>query len=79
MYPISSEAKALFDAEKRKILRITGTDANGVAIYITDANVMENGFSIDRYCCNGSRLEIGTAVAAELTLKPFSMTLASVI
>lgn len=68
MYPISNDVRALFEAEQKKVLRITGTDKNGNSILITDANVMEGGFSIDRYCCNGTRLEIGTAVSAELTL-----------
>lgn len=69
MYPISSAVKALFDSEQRQVLRITGTDRNGTAINITEANVMENGFNIDRYSCNGKKLEIGTAIASELTLR----------
>ena len=69
MYPISNAVKALFEAEETQVLRITGTDANGVAISITDANVMMDGFNIDRFSCNGNKLEIGTACAAELTLK----------
>lgn len=69
MYPVSNDVKALFDAEQRQVLRITGTDRNGTAISITDANVMEGGFEIDRYSCNGEKLEIGTAIASELTLR----------
>ena len=69
MYPISAEVKALFDAEQRQVLRITGTDKNGTDILITDENVRMNGFSIDRYSCNGQKLEVGTAIASEMTLK----------
>ena len=69
MYPISDTIKALFEAEQRQVLRITGTDKNGVAINITDENVVLGGFNIDRYSCNGTKLEIGTAIAAEMTLK----------
>ena len=69
MYPISDAVKALFEAEQRKVLRITGTDKNGASISITDDNVGANTFSIDRYSCNGSKLEIGTAVAAQMSLK----------
>jgi hypothetical protein len=69
MYPISSAVKALFDAEQRQVLRITGTDRNGASISITDADVLINGFNIDRYCCNGERLELGTAIAAQMTLR----------
>lgn len=69
MYPISNAVKALFDAEQRQVLRITGTDRNGAPIAITEANVMEGGFNIDRFSCNGTKLEIGTAISAEMTLK----------
>jgi hypothetical protein len=69
MYPITSAVKALFDSESRQVLRITGTDRNGVAINITDANVVMGSFNIDRYSCNGNRLEVGTAIAAEMTVK----------
>lgn len=69
MYPISAAAKALFEAEQRQILRITGTDKNGTSINITDADIMADSFSIDRYCCNGSKIEIGTAIASELSMK----------
>ena len=69
MYPISNAVKALFEAEENQVLRITGTDANGVSISITDANVMLDGFNIDRFSCNGNKLEVGTACASELTLK----------
>lgn len=69
MYPISAAARALYEAEQPQVLRITGTDKNGLAISITDADIVEGSFSIDRYCCNGSKLEIGTAIAAEMTMK----------
>lgn len=69
MYPITSTVKALFESEHYQTLRITGTDRNGANISITDANVIMNGFNIDRYSCNGDKLEVGTAIASELTLK----------
>ena len=69
MYPVSNTVKALFEAEQRQVLRITGTDKNGTSISITEANVMENGFNIDRASVNGDKLEVGTAIASELTLK----------
>lgn len=69
MYPITNEVKALFESEQRKVLRITGTDRNGATISITDNNVMADSFQIDRYACNGEKLEVGTAIAAQLTLK----------
>lgn len=69
MYPVTEAVAALFDANQPQVLQITGTDPNGVSINITEANVMSGGFSIDRYCNNGAKLELGTAVSAELTLK----------
>lgn len=69
MYPISNAVKALFESEQLQVLRITGTDRNGASISITDANIVANGFSIDRYSCNGEKLEIGTAISSEMTLK----------
>ena len=67
MYPITEAVMALFEAEHRKVLRITGTDKNGAAITITDDNVLEDSFQIDRYSCNGEKLEVGTAIAAQMT------------
>jgi len=69
MYPVTDEVMALFESEQRKVLRITGTDRNGATISITDDNVIEDSFQIDRYSCNGEKLEIGTAIAGQLTLK----------
>lgn len=127
MYPITDEVKALFEAEQRQVLRITGAapkrdktisiysgnskifesgagqsiavysgdteifnnsdnteidvysgdkmiyyyDKDGVVhdLTITDADVLFDGFGIDRYCCNGEKLEVGTAIAGQMTLK----------
>ena len=69
MYPVSSAVAQLYAAEQRQVLRITGTDKNGSAISITDADIMLNGFSIDRYSCAGKRLQVGTAVSSEMSLK----------
>ena len=69
MYPVTNAVKTLLETEQPQLLRVTGIDRNNTAISITDADVMYGGFSIDRYSCNSQKLEIGTAVAAELTLK----------
>lgn len=69
MYPISSAVAALFAAEQAQVLRITGTDANSNAISITQSDVMQNGFSIDRYSSNGTRIELGTAISAQMSLR----------
>ena len=72
MYPISNDVLALFEAEQPKVLRISGTDKNGTAITITDNDVVADSFQLDRYACNGEKLEVGTAVAAQMTLKLFN-------
>lgn len=69
MYPITNAVKALFESEQRQTLRITGTDKNNTAISITDADVLIDGFNIDRFSCVNDRIEIGTATAAEMTLR----------
>ena len=69
MYPITNAVKALFDANYQQVLRVTGTDRNGTPVTITDANVTLGGFRIDRFSCIGEKIEVGTAVNAELTLR----------
>jgi len=39
-----------------------------IQIEITSDNVRESSFFIDRYSCNGEKLEVGTAIAAEMKL-----------
>jgi len=72
MYPISNDVLALFEAEQPKVLRITGADKNGTAITITDNDVVADSFQLDRYACNGEKLDVGTAVAAQMSLKLFN-------
>lgn len=72
MYPISDAVKALFAAEQRQMLRITGYGSNGQKIRITDDDIILNSFSIDRYACNESKLEIGTAISSEMMLKLYN-------
>lgn len=69
MYPASSLVIDAYAAQKRQYLRIAGTDENHRSISITQANVPIGGFNIDRYACNSERLEMGTAIASEMTLK----------
>lgn len=64
MYPVSDTVKALFAAEQAQVLRITGD-----GISITDAKIVMDSFTIDRFSCNTQKLEIGTAISADMTLK----------
>lgn len=36
---------------------------------ITDADIIQGGLNIDRYCVTNSKIEVGSAVASELSLK----------
>ena len=68
----------VFDSDDTSVIMLyAGNDlvyanlSDGVPVHveITDTNVMQGGFSIDRYACNSSKIEVGTAIASELKLK----------
>lgn len=69
MYTISNEVLELFLRQYRQTAKITLTDSNGKAITITENDIMNGGMNIDRYSTSGDKLEIGTVIASELTLK----------
>ena len=69
MYPITSAIEELFNRNERQMLRITGVDKNGTTIAITESSVMDGSFYIDRYSTTNTRLELGTAIAAECGFK----------
>ncbi len=66
-YPITNEAMKLFTAPQRQIVRISfsGQEED---MTITDEDVVQGGCSVNRYCISGRRIEIGSAIAGELTL-----------
>ena len=66
MYPISSTVKALFDYPQRQVIQMTmhTTDED---ITITDSDILMGSFSVDRASVTADRIELGTAIAAELT------------
>ena len=68
MYPITSAVKALFRANTKQIARITFSGVED-SMVITDEDIVQGGLSINRYCASGSSIEIGSAVAAEMSLK----------
>lgn len=43
--------------------------AGGKTFTITEADIIQGGLKIDRYCVTNSKIEIGSAVASELSLK----------
>lgn len=66
-YPITSEALNLFNNSYRQVVDIalSGVDET---ITLTEQDIPLNGLSVNRYCVSGDKIEIGSAVAAELTL-----------
>lgn len=68
MYEISTEALKLFKENYRQVVNITGKGYERT-FELTESDIMQGGFSLDRYCVSGNKIEIGSAIAAELTLK----------
>lgn len=68
MRNISQEAIDLFNKDYRQVVRIHFSKGD-TAFDITEADIIQGGMTIDRYCVSGSKIEVGSAVAAELTLK----------
>ena len=68
MYSIANSTLALFYKQYRQIVEITMNRADGTE-YLTEADIIQGGMTVDRYCISGDKIEIGSAIAAELTLK----------
>ena len=68
MYRTTDEAINLLNKNYRQVVRISfnGTQET---LALTEANILQGGFSITRGAVSGDRLEIGSAVAAELKLQ----------
>ena len=64
MYAISPEVLDLFKRNYRQIVNISYRGKT-----LTESDILQGGLSIDRYCISGSRIEIGSAIAAELSIK----------
>ena len=68
MYPISDALRTRFENGERKCARITLNNATIADLIITEADIVSDSLSIDRYCATGNKIEIGSAVSAELSL-----------
>lgn len=67
MYQISDNLKTAFRQGSRQLARIS---FSGVAEEqnLTESDIIQNQLSINRYTASGKQFEIGSAVAAELTM-----------
>ena len=70
MLTVSDDVKNLFLNHYRQTARITMTwpGRTGQRI-ITEADIMQGGLTIDKYSATGGEINVGTFVAAQLTLK----------
>lgn len=66
-YPISGEALELFMKSYRQVADITfhGTQES---IKLNEKDIVQGGLSVNRYCVSGSKIEIGSVIASELTV-----------
>lgn len=68
MYPISDALKQLFLDGNKKCCKLTLNNATTENFVITEADILSDSLTIDRYCSSGNKIEVGSAIAAELTL-----------
>ena len=69
MYPnLSNALRTRFENGERKCARITLNNATVKDLIITEADIVSDSLSIDRYCATGDKIEIGSAVSSELSL-----------
>lgn len=65
MYPITQAVKNLYLAGGVENITIFVSPVNNPTFMLTDSNL--RNFSINRYCCSGGTIELGSAIASECT------------
>lgn len=68
MYKVSQEVKNLFNKNYIQVADITVNSVNE-SFSVAENEIVQGSLSIDRYSVSNSKIEVGSAVAAELTLK----------
>lgn len=68
MYPIAEHIQNIFASGASQKARITVVQKDGSTYVMTDADICESGLSVDRYSVTGQVMELGSAVASELSL-----------
>lgn len=66
MYKISSSVLSLFKNYCRQSILIKMTTSD-TSLTITEKDVVQNTFTVNRYSISGSKIEVGSAAAAELS------------
>lgn len=65
MIPISDTLRDLFKGESPQVCRITLTPTTGSAVTITEADIVQGSFYINRACTASESLELGSVIASE--------------
>lgn len=67
-YKVSQEVISLFKSCYRQIAKIQVLGIEGLD-EIKESDIVQGGLTVDRYCFSSNSLEIGTAIASELSLE----------
>lgn len=68
MYPIHQNVLDLFLSSTRQLARISAFGQDET-FEITEKDIISGGLTIDRYCVSGNKIEVGSAIASEMTLE----------
>lgn len=68
MHSISNEALALFKAHSKQTVKISVTPKSGNSFVLTEADILTNGFKLNRSSVSGGTVELGSVIASELDL-----------
>ena len=68
MYPLTSNNMAQFLKNGRHQTVEIVFNGQEESLKITEADIVQGGLTIDRYCVSGKKIEVGSAIAAEMTL-----------
>lgn len=66
MFQATNGVKELFSKHYKQTVVIT-FDGKDESIELTEADIIQGTLSVDRYCVSGEQIEIGSAIASELT------------
>ena len=66
MYKVSQKVIDLFNKNYRQIVQISVSGKSG-SFKIRESEILQGSLTIDRYSVSGSKIEVGSAVAAELS------------
>ena len=68
MYPVDEKTLDLFRKNYRQVARLT-IAGKYQTLVIDESEIIQGGLILDRYCVSGEKVELGSAIASELTVK----------